>query len=111
MTYLQRATLLTCQIRRVACHAVTAPQRMGDVFAEVPTQGVDAVIASYRSLTWPPRGMTPAQIAHWDSVLGKLTLTEDQRDPKTQYMPSDQAKDGLRGTAIVMIHVELGCKE
>ena len=59
--------------------AVSAPQRLGGVFATVPTwkeQGVNAVSSSWRGLMGP-RGMTPEQIAYWDRVLGALVKTDD----------------------------------
>lgn len=80
--------------------AVTSPERMGGVFADVPTwkeQGVNAVIASSRSLIGP-RGMTAAQLAYWDNVFERLTRTEDWKRALEQnlwmgnYMPGDKAK-------------------
>ena len=59
--------------------AVSAPQRLGGVFAVVPTwkeQGVNAVSSSWRGLMGP-RGMTPEQIAYWDRVFGALVKTDD----------------------------------
>lgn len=59
--------------------AVSAPQRLGGVFATVPTwkeQGVDAVSSSWRGLMGP-RGMTAEQVAWWDRVIGALVKTED----------------------------------
>ena len=57
---------------------VTAPRRLGGVLANVPTwkeQGVNAMVTNWRMVAGP-KGMTAAQIAYWDGVLGKLTQTE-----------------------------------
>jgi len=58
---------------------VTAPRRLGGVLADVPTwkeQGVDALVTNWRMVAGP-KGMTAAQIAYWDGVLGKLTQTDE----------------------------------
>jgi putative tricarboxylic transport membrane protein len=52
--------------------AVTAPRRLGGELAVIPTWkelGVDAVSANWRSVVGP-KGLSPAQIAYWDSTLG-----------------------------------------
>jgi putative tricarboxylic transport membrane protein len=58
--------------------AIAAPQRLGGLFANVPTwkeQGADAVVSNWRGLIGPP-GMAAAQTAYWDSVMKQLTQTE-----------------------------------
>ena len=58
---------------------VAAPRRLGGVLANVPTwkeQGVNALVTNWRMVAGP-KGMTAAQIAYWDGVLGKLTQTEE----------------------------------
>jgi putative tricarboxylic transport membrane protein len=60
---------------------ITAPQRVGGDLATVPTwkeQGVNATYEVWRGLAGP-KGMTPAQVAFWDDVLGKAVKTEDWR--------------------------------
>jgi putative tricarboxylic transport membrane protein len=83
--------------------AVTAPARMGDVLAGVPTwkeQGVNAVISSHRSVIGP-RGLSAAQLAYWDDVFARMTSTEDwKRDLERNlwmpnYMPSAEARRDL----------------
>ena len=62
--------------------AVSGPRRLGDAFAAVPTwreQGVDSVYANWRGVVGP-KGMTPAQLAYWDGVLGRLAQTPEWRD-------------------------------
>jgi putative tricarboxylic transport membrane protein len=59
--------------------AVSAPKRLGGVFATVPTwkeQGVNAVSSSWRGLMGP-RGMSAEQVAYWDRVFSALVKTED----------------------------------
>lgn len=60
--------------------AVTAPQRIGGAVAGVPTmreQGINAPgIANWRGIIGA-KGLTPMQIAYWEEVIGKATLTDD----------------------------------
>lgn len=56
---------------------VAALRRLSGVLANVPTwkeQGVNALVTNWRMVAGP-KGMTTAQIAYWDGVLGKLTQT------------------------------------
>lgn len=59
---------------------VAAPQRGGGAIAAVPTmreQGIDALgISNWRGIIGA-KGLTPAQIAHWEDIIGKSTATED----------------------------------
>ncbi|HYC46657.1 MAG TPA: tripartite tricarboxylate transporter substrate binding protein [Burkholderiales bacterium] len=68
--------------------AVSGPRRLGDVYAQVPTwreQGVDAVYANWRGVVGP-KGMTSAQLAYWDGVLGQLTQMPEWRDQLTKLL-------------------------
>jgi len=61
---------------------VPSEQRLGGIFAEVPTwreQGVDAVFSQWRGLMGP-KGMTPSQIVYWDGVLGKTVQTQTWKE-------------------------------
>jgi putative tricarboxylic transport membrane protein len=80
---------------------VPSAERLSGVFAQVPTwreQGVDAVFSQWRGLMGP-KGLTPAQIAYWDGVLGKTVQTKDWKEhiERTQltyrYLDSSQARD------------------
>jgi putative tricarboxylic transport membrane protein len=80
---------------------VPSAQRLGGVYAQIPTwreQGVDAVFSQWRGLMGP-RGLTTAQVAYWDGVLGKTVQTKDWKDhiERTQltyrYLDSGQARD------------------
>lgn len=56
---------------------VTAPQRLGGAFAEVPTikeQGVNVVSANWYNLVAPP-GVSEAEIRFWEGVFEKVTAT------------------------------------
>jgi putative tricarboxylic transport membrane protein len=58
---------------------VAAPRRLGGVLSSVPTwkeQGVNALVTNWRMVAGP-KGMSAAQIAYWDRVLGKLTQTDE----------------------------------
>ena len=58
--------------------ALTAPARAHGELANVPTwkeQGVNSTHEVWRGIIGP-RGMTRAQIAYWDDVLGKLAKTD-----------------------------------
>lgn len=59
--------------------AVSAPKRLGGALASVPTlreQGVDAVVDNFRLVMGPP-GMAPAQVAYWDQVMLRLSVTDE----------------------------------
>jgi putative tricarboxylic transport membrane protein len=80
---------------------VPSEKRLGGVYAQVPTwreQGVDAVFSQWRGLMGP-KGLTPAQIAYWDGVLGKTVATQSWKDhiERTQltyrYLDSGKARE------------------
>jgi putative tricarboxylic transport membrane protein len=59
--------------------AVTAPRRLEARLAEVPTWrelGANAVVDNWRIMLGP-RGMTPPQVAYWDSVFAKVVDTSE----------------------------------
>ncbi len=77
--------------------AITSPQRVGGELASVPTwkeQGVNATHEVWRGLAGP-KGMTQAQIAFWDGVLGKAVKTEDWR----MDLERGQIENVYRGSA------------
>jgi putative tricarboxylic transport membrane protein len=54
--------------------AVTAPARLPEVLAEVPTwreQGYDAVVSNWRGM-FGPRGMNAAQVAYWEQAFARF---------------------------------------
>ena len=77
---------------RMRVVAVGAPTRLAGALADVPTwkeQGVDVVIGGWRSIMGP-KGMTPAQVAYWESVLRKATqIPEWKSDLEKNYWSDD----------------------
>lgn len=80
--------------------AIAAPQRLGGLFATVPTwkeQGADAVVSNWRGLIGPP-GMSAAQTAYWDNALKQLTQTDawkqelDKNSWDNEYRPAAETK-------------------
>jgi putative tricarboxylic transport membrane protein len=64
------------QVRLIA---VSAPQRLPGVLAEVPTwreQGFDAVVSNWRTLVGP-KGMAPAQVAYWEQAIKRFADAPD----------------------------------
>ena len=65
--------------KQVRLIAVTSPQRLPGILKDVPTwreQGYDAVVAQWRILVGP-KGMAPAQVAYWESVMRRLMEADD----------------------------------
>jgi putative tricarboxylic transport membrane protein len=59
--------------------SVSAPQRIGGELAQVPTlreQGYDVSLSNWRALIGP-KGLSAAQVAYWEEVLGKVVATDD----------------------------------
>lgn len=55
--------------------AISAPQRMSGVLAQVPTwkeQGIDAVNSNWRALVGP-KGLSAAQVGYWEQAASKLS--------------------------------------
>ena len=66
--------------------AVAAPRRLASN-PSVPTwreQGVAAVFSNWRGVIGP-KGLTPAQIAFWDDLLGKVVHTDEWVKEITQF--------------------------
>jgi putative tricarboxylic transport membrane protein len=59
--------------------AVSAPRRLAGALASVPTWkefGVDLTLDQWR-LVFAPPGLSAAQVAYWDGVLGRMVKTDD----------------------------------
>jgi putative tricarboxylic transport membrane protein len=68
--------------------AVSGPQRLAGVFADVPTwkeQGVDSVYANWRGAVGA-KGLSNTQIAYWDSVLSQITSTAEWKQSLTRLL-------------------------
>jgi len=72
--------------------AVTAPARLPDVLADVPTwreQGYDVLVSNWRSM-FGPRGMTEAQIAYWEQTLARFVESDEWRkELETNFWTSE----------------------
>jgi putative tricarboxylic transport membrane protein len=72
--------------------AVTAPTRLPDVLADVPTwreQGYEAVVSNWRGL-FGPRGMTPAQVAYWERAFKRFVDSEEwKKELATNFWRSE----------------------
>lgn len=59
--------------------AIAAPQRVGGDLAEVPTwreQGTNVVFSNWRGMVGP-RGLSAAQVAHWENVFRNIATSDD----------------------------------
>jgi len=75
--------------------AVAAPKRLGGILADVPTlkeQGVNAQVTNWRMVAGP-KGMTPAQIAYWDRVIGKLVQTPEWKKDLAENVFEDSYRN------------------
>jgi putative tricarboxylic transport membrane protein len=64
---------------RMRVIAVAAPQRLGGPLSVAPTwreQGVNLVYGNWRGV-FGPKGLTPAQVAHWESALRRMSQTPE----------------------------------
>ena len=62
--------------------AVSSAQRLPGFFSTIPTwreQGANSVVSNWRGV-FGPRGMTPAQVAFWESTFQKLVETPEWKN-------------------------------
>jgi putative tricarboxylic transport membrane protein len=80
--------------------AVTAPSRLPDVLADVPTWrelGYDAVVSNWRAIVGP-KGMTPPQVAYWERTLARFTESDGWKQEleknfwRSEYMRSTETR-------------------
>ncbi len=67
---------------------ITAPQRLGGRFAQIPTwkeQGADAWLSSYRGVV-APKGLSDAQIAYWENVFTAIDADERWQEEAEKYV-------------------------
>ncbi len=75
--------------------ALSAPMRLGDPFAAVPTWnelGVDCTIGTWRGVVGPP-GLAPATLAFWDQAANAAALAAAWRAALSRHMWSDTYLD------------------
>jgi putative tricarboxylic transport membrane protein len=77
---------------RMRVVGVAAPRRVGGALAQVPTWkelDVDLVYGGFRGIV-APKGLSPEQIAFWESALRKASQTPEwQEDLKKNYWSND----------------------
>jgi putative tricarboxylic transport membrane protein len=77
---------------RMRVVGVAAPRRFGGALAQVPTWkelDVDLVYGGFRGIV-APKGLSPEQIAFWESALRKASQTPEwQEDLKKNYWSND----------------------
>ena len=80
--------------------AVTAPSRLPDVLADVPTWrelGFDAVVSNWRAIVGP-KGMTPQQVAYWEKTLARFTESDGWKQEleknfwRSEYLRSTETR-------------------
>jgi putative tricarboxylic transport membrane protein len=83
--------------------AISAPRRLGEDLASVPTWrdlGVDASFDTWRGMVGP-KGMTPAQMAFWDATFAAMTQSDAWKQDLAKnfwgdnYLNSSKAKSYL----------------
>jgi putative tricarboxylic transport membrane protein len=72
--------------------AVTSPQRLPGVLAEVPTwreQGLDAVVSNWRNVIGP-KGMSDAQVTFWEEAFRRMTESDEwKKELETNFWTSE----------------------
>ena len=80
--------------------AVTAPSRLPDALADVPTWrelGYDAVVSNWRAIVGP-KGMTPPQVAYWEKTLARFTESDGWKQElqknfwRSEYLRSTETR-------------------
>jgi len=83
--------------------AVSSPQRLGGVFANVPTwseQGFQAVFGNWRAII-APADLPPAQTAFWDSKFSSLGRSPDWNRELVQNVWSTNYKNSVETRAFM----------
>jgi putative tricarboxylic transport membrane protein len=83
---------------------ITAPQRQGGKFANVPVfreQGIDATYFAWRGFL-APRGLTVAQIAYWDQTFARVA----QSDEWKKELDDNAWSEGYLGSADARRHLD-----
>jgi len=104
MAPMQVATALRgAQAGKLRILGIAADKRGEGPLAEIPTwkeQGFDLVWSNVRFMLGP-KGMTPAQLAYWDSVLGRVVQTDEWKEEgrsnflQLEYLASRPVRERL----------------
>jgi putative tricarboxylic transport membrane protein len=65
--------------------ALSAPERLPDFFANIPTwreQGVNTVVFNWRAM-WGPKGITLPQVSYWENIFQRLSATPEWKAEMT----------------------------
>jgi len=76
--------------------AVSAPQRLAGLYAQTATwleQSVDCIVGAWRGVTGA-RGITPAQVAFWESLLAEAVNTGDWKEELARLYWTPMHLDG-----------------
>jgi putative tricarboxylic transport membrane protein len=98
--------------------AITAPNRLPDVLADVPVWrelGAESVVGNWRGMIGP-KGMNPAQVAYWEEAIAKAVEAPEWKEylvrasGEPQFMRGAESKKFLDSqlTQIRPVFVELG---
>ena len=98
--------------------AITAPNRLPDVLADVPVWrelGAEAVVGNWRGIVGP-KGMSPAQVGYWEEAVAKAVEAPEWKEylvrasGEPQFMRSAESKKFLdaQHAQIRPVFVELG---
>lgn len=89
---------------------VTSERRGDGAMAAIPTwkeQGVDVVFANVRLLVGP-KGLTPAQVAHWDAAMAKVAASEEWRkEVDRAEATADYAASGEAAQRMAKLYAQL----
>ena len=102
------AVLEQVRAGKVRVLALTSLTRARGELANVPTwkeQGVNSTHEVWRGVIGP-RGMTPAQIAYWDDVLGKLVKTDAWKKDLEQSQIEDVYRNSVETAKYLKVEYE-----
>jgi putative tricarboxylic transport membrane protein len=95
---------------KVRILGIASPRRMDGILATVPTlteQGVKVVFSNWRGIVGP-KGLSPAQVAYWESVFAKLVqIDEFKQDLERQFWVSNYRDSAGMASYLKAQHEEL----
>jgi putative tricarboxylic transport membrane protein len=89
---------------------IAAPKRLHGMLASVPTlseQGVKVVFSNWRGIV-APKGLTPAQVAYWEGVFGKVVQVDEfKQDLERRFWVSNYRDSAGMAAFLKADHEEL----